>query len=207
MKASTVVCTASLLLAMHAVFADAVKASGEYPEFYSGNSAKGIDFVQSIKVLTPRYCTNVKGSFKIVFEAKGMTQALARCWKSGGEWGANAVLADLKLGADGLGEFTFPADEFPNGPLTIRIQAIDGKGHQDYCELQLYNLGGVKWKQGIPKADPPGAKGMKLVYSEGRATTATVRLGNPDHPGAGDICALTTLNPKTRHHDKTKLHP
>lgn len=119
MKASTVVCTASLLLAMHAVFADAVKASGEYPEFYSGNSAKGIDFVQSIKVLTPRYCSNVKGSFKIVFEAKG----------------------------------------------------------------------------------------MKLVDSEGRATTATVRLGNPDHPGAGDICALTTWNPKTRHHDKTKLHP
>ena len=161
----------SVLFAITAVFAssafaDAVKANDEYPEFYNGDSAKGIDFVQSIKVLAPRYCSNVKGSFKVVFEAKGMTQALARCWKSGGEWGSDAVLADLKLGADGLGEFTFPADEFPNGPLTIRIQAIDGMGHQDYCELQLYNLGGVKWRQGIPKADPPGAKGMKLVYSD-----------------------------------------
>ena len=155
-----------MLLAAPVAFADDAKANDEYPEFYSGDSAKGIDFVQSIKVLTPRYCSNVKGSFKVVFEAKGMTQALARCWKSGGEWGSDAVLADLKLGADGLGEFTFPADEFPNGPLTIRIQAIDGKGHQDYCELQLYNLGGVKWRQGIPKSDPPGAKGMKLVYKD-----------------------------------------
>ena len=157
--------TVSAVIASSA-FADAVKASDEYPEFYNGDSAKGIDFVQSIKVLTPRYCSNVKGSFKVVFEAKGMTQALARCWKSGGEWGSDAVLADLKLDADGLGEFTFPADEFPNGPLTIRIQAIDGKGHQDYCELQVYNLGGEKWKQGIPKSDPPGAKGMKLVYKD-----------------------------------------
>ncbi len=157
--------SAAAVLASSA-FADAVKASDEYPEFYNGDSAKGVDFVQSIKVLTPRYCSNVKGSFKVVFEAKGMTQALARCWKSGGEWGSDAVLADLKLDADGLGEFTFPADEFPNGPLTIRIQAIDGKGHQDYCELQVYNLGGEKWKQGIPKSDPPGAKGMKLVYKD-----------------------------------------
>ena len=157
--------TVSAVLASSA-FADAVKASEEYPEFFNGDSTKGIDFVQSIKVLTPRYCSNVKGSFKVVFEAKGMTQALARCWRQGGAWGSDAVLADLKLSADGLGEFTFPADEFPNGPLTIRIQAIDGKGHQDYCELQVYNLGGEKWKQGIPKSDPPGAKGMKLVYKD-----------------------------------------
>ena len=72
--------SAAAVLASSA-FADAVKASEEYPEFFNGDSTKGIDFVQSIKVLTPRYCSNVKGSFKVVFEAKGMTQALARCWK------------------------------------------------------------------------------------------------------------------------------
>jgi hypothetical protein len=148
------------------VFADEVKASAEYPEFYNGDSTKGIDFVQSIKVLAPRYCSNVKGDVTVVFEAKGMTRVLARCWRAGGEWGEDAVLADVQLGADARGEFVFHADEFPAGPTTIRLQAIDGKGHQDYCELQLFNLGGVSWKQGIPKSDPPGAKGMKLVFKD-----------------------------------------
>ena len=147
-------------------FADDVKASAEYPEFYNGDSTKGIDFVQSIKVLAPRYCSNVKGNVTVVFEAKGMTRVLARCWRAGGEWGEDAVLADLPLGVDARGEFVFHADEFPAGPTTIRLQAIDGKGHQDYCELQLFNLGGVSWKQGIPKSDPPGAKGMKLVFKD-----------------------------------------
>ena len=61
-------------------FADEVKVSEEYPEFYNGDTTKGIDFVQSIKVLAPRYCSNVKGDVTVVFEAKGMTRVLARCW-------------------------------------------------------------------------------------------------------------------------------
>ena len=160
--------SAAAVLASSA-FADAVKANDEYPEFYNGDSAKGIDFVQSIKVLAPRYCSNVKGDVMVVFEAKGMSRAIAKCWRqpqSGDGWGSDAVLFDGKLGLDARGEFKLPADKLPNGPLTVRIQAMDKSGHQDYCELQLYNLGGVKWRQGIPKADPPGAKGMKLVYSD-----------------------------------------
>lgn len=147
-------------------FADEVKVSEEYPEFYNGDTTKGIDFVQSIKVLAPRYCSNVKGDVTVVFEAKGMTRVLARCWSGEGEWGKDTVLADVKLDARSRGEFVFHADRYPAGPTTIRLQAIDGKGHQDYCELQVYNLGGVKWKQGIPKSDPPGAKGMNLVYKD-----------------------------------------
>lgn len=148
-----------------------VKASSEYPEFYNGDSTKGIDFVQSIKVLAPAYTSYVKGDVTVVFEAKGMTHAIARCWgiPKGCDmnWGADVVLADITLGADAMGEFVLPADQFPNGPLTIRIQARDEKSsHQDYCELQVFNLGGIPWKQGLPKADPPGAKGMKLVYAD-----------------------------------------
>ena len=153
-------------LAFTSARADNVKASEEYPEFYNGDSAKGIDFVQSIRVLAPRYCSNVKGDVTVVFEAKGMTRVLARCWSGEGEWGKDTVLADVKLDARSRGEFVFHADRYPAGPTTIRLQAIDGKGHQDYCELQVYNLGGVKWKQGIPKSDPPGAKGMNLVYKD-----------------------------------------
>jgi len=150
-------------------FAEGVKASAEYPEFYNGDTTKGIEFVQSIKVLAPRYCSNVKGNVTVVFEAKGMARAVAKCWrhpKSGNGWGRDTVLFDGALGTDGRGEFVFRADAFPNGPTTIRIQTMDGSGHQDYCEFQLYNLGGVKWRQGLPKSDPPGAKGMKLVFAD-----------------------------------------
>ena len=169
MKSCRLVCAAATFLAalvFTSARADNVKASEEYPEFYNGDSAKGIDFVQSIKVLAPRYCSNVKGDVTVVFEAKGMTRVLARCWSGEGEWGKDTVLADVKLDARSRGEFVFHADRYPAGPTTIRIQAIDGKGHQDYCELQVYNLGGISWKQGIPKSDPPGAKGMKLVYKD-----------------------------------------
>ncbi len=148
-----------------------VKASEEYPDFYAGDTTKGINFVQSIAVLAPAYCSNVKGDVTVVFKAPGMTLAKAFCWQQPtkdkpSEWGHDVMLADLKLGADAMGSFILHADEFPNGPMTIRIQAKDEKNRQDYCELQLFNLGGVVWNQGIPKADPPGAKGMKLVFAD-----------------------------------------
>ena len=40
------------------------------------------------------------------------------------------------------------------------------KDKKDEFELQLYNKGGVKWKQGIPLNNPPGAKGLKLVFAD-----------------------------------------
>ena len=163
MKKTMIALPAALTAAL--AFAE-VKVSEEYPEFNNGDPAKGSEFVQSIKVLSPRYCSNVKGDVTVVFEAKGMTRVLARCWQQGGEWGKDAVLADLGLDKSARGEFIFHADRFPHGPLNIRLEAVDGKGLKDYCELQVYNLGGVAWKEGIPKKDPPGAKGMKLVYQD-----------------------------------------
>ena len=42
------------LVAFHAG-AGEVKVSAEYPEFYNGDTTKGIEFVQAIKVLAPRW--------------------------------------------------------------------------------------------------------------------------------------------------------
>ena len=70
---------AASALGAAAAFADAVKASVEYPEFYNGDTTKGIEFVQAIKVLAPRYCSNVKGNVTVVFEAKGMARAASSC--------------------------------------------------------------------------------------------------------------------------------
>ena len=89
----------AMALASLAAYADGVRASAEYPEFYNGDSEKGNDHVQSIKVLAPRLGSNVKGDVTIVFEAPGMSRALARCWTHGDAWGRDAVLADIQLGA------------------------------------------------------------------------------------------------------------
>lgn len=168
---SVAVAMAAAPLAAQAQGGGQVRASEEYPDFYNGDTTKGIDFVKSVAVLAPAYCSSVKGDVTVVFRAPGMTHAQAFCWsgptaEKPGKFGHDVLLADLKLGADGMGSFVFRADRFPNGPATIRIRTKDDKNKQDYCELQLYNLGGVKWNQGIPKADPPGAKGMKLVFAD-----------------------------------------
>ena len=160
-----------LAASLSAAFGADSHVTSEYPDFYDGNDTRGIDFVQRIEVASPRIGATVSGEVEVAFRAPGMTHALARCWhgptpENPGEFGHDALLADLALGPDGDGSFTFPADDFPHGPTTIRIQAKDDRALQDYYELQLYNLGGVKWRQGLPKADPPGAKGMKLVFAD-----------------------------------------
>ena len=147
----------------------------EYPDFYNAenaNSAKGIDFVSSIAVSTPAYCSDIQGDTTITFKAPGMVLARAFCWQQPttakpSPWGHDVEIApDLKLDAEGNGSFVFPADKFPNGPINIRIQAKDNAKKQDICELQLFNKGGVVWNQGIPKSDPPAAKGMKLLFAD-----------------------------------------
>ena len=160
--------------------------SDEYPDFYDGTSTKGIDFVQAIRVLAPAHCSNVKGDVTVVFEAPGMTHAVARCWRAaqagdGDAWGRDVVLTDQTLAAGARGEFVFPADKFPHGPTTIRLQAQDKAGRQDIFELQLYNLGGVSWQEGLPKTDPPAAKGLKLVFADDFAGPLSV---SPDGRGA-----------------------
>ncbi|MBP5321931.1 MAG: hypothetical protein J6334_13220 [Kiritimatiellae bacterium] len=147
------------------------RKSAEYPEFYSGDSTKGITFVQAIRVLTPTYCSYVKGNVTVVFSAKGMDRIQAACWSQPDDahpdpWGHDVILARVEPDARGEGEFLFPADRFPHGPVTIRIQGVNRRGQQDYCELQLFNLGGVAWNQGIPRRDPPGAEGMHLVFAD-----------------------------------------
>ena len=172
-------------LALPVVAAPTAK-SDEYPDFYDGTSTKGISFVQSIRVLAPAIGSNVKGNVTVVYEAPGMSRVVARCWRAaqagdGDGWGRDVVLAEQTLGKDARGEFVFPADKFPHGPTTIRLQAQDKSGRQDLFELQLYNLGGVVWQEGLPKADPPAAKGLKLVFADDFAGPLSV---SPDGRGA-----------------------
>ena len=147
----------------------------EYDAFYYGDE-KGDSFsksfVQSIKVVAPEHTSYVKGDVTVVFEAPGMTEVKVFAWKQPDNNDTQADGYDAKLGefkfdaGREAGEFVFRADAFPNGPTALRFYAKNADGKQDYYEHQLFNLGGVKWRQGVPDADPPGAKGMKLVFAD-----------------------------------------
>ncbi|QHW29632.1 hypothetical protein GZH47_01460 [Paenibacillus rhizovicinus] len=85
--------------------------------------------------------------------------------------GYDSWFARVTPDSNGYGEVTFPANQFPHGPITVILSAWDtpdGKlnyAHSDNCYLQLYNEGGVKWKQGIPSA-PTQASGMSVLLQD-----------------------------------------
>ena len=145
-------------------FADEVKKE-IYADFNYGQTAQGNEmWVQSIKVLSPEYRSDVKGEVAVEFSAPGMKYAVAKCRrqpapKSKDKWGSDQVLGgeEITLDSEGRGSFKFDADKFPAGPMNVRIYAFNDDGQKDVCELQLYNKGGVKWRRGIPKKIPEPA--------------------------------------------------
>jgi hypothetical protein len=179
-------------------------------EFNSGRpAAAGTQWAQAIVMKNPEPRSEVKGNVRVEFRAAGMIAARALCWQQPtaarlNPWGHDVDLApDLKLDADGNGSFVFPADEFPNGPVTVRILARnDETKKQDVRELQLYNAGGVAWRQGIPKDDPAAAAGMKLVFSDD--FDAPLSISNDGKgkrymahkPGGGDFSGYPFAGPE-----------
>ena len=117
-----------------------------------------------IKVVSPAYCSYVKGNTRIDILAPGFTKLIVKCWKQGSKFGVDSSIGDVSLNNEGKGSIIFPANKYPHGPVTIRITGVAGAS-KDNCYLQLYNKGGVSWNQGLP-ADPPAAKGMKLAFSD-----------------------------------------
>lgn len=164
---------AMFVAAMQPASAQKPAMSQEYADFNPGVSVAGSSWVKSIRIASPQEGATVNGDVDILFSAPGMTTAKALCWHQPTVMrpdasGYDALIgSEIKLDADGGGKFVFPADQFPNGPITVRILANNADFSQrDIEELQLYNEGGVKWNQGIPKSDPPGAAGMKLLFAD-----------------------------------------
>jgi hypothetical protein len=150
-------------------------AKSEYAlDFNYGDPAnKNEDWVPAIQIIEPPCRSEITGPITVKFKAPGMTAAKAMCWQQPGDnqdnpWGrdANLTPGGLKLEADGAGQFTFPADEFPRGPANIRIYAQNDAGQKDLFELQLYNRNGISWNQGIPNRRPPAAKDLPLAFSD-----------------------------------------
>ena len=119
---------------------------------------------RQVSVLSPEYCSDVKGDTTVNLAAHGFKSVTVKCWKQGPGFGSDSTVATVALDARGKGSFAFPADQYPHGPITVRISGEDGTA-KDSCYLQLYNKGGVSWNEGIPK-DPPQAQGMALVFAD-----------------------------------------
>ncbi len=118
-----------------------------------------------VSVISPAYCAEVKGDTAVTLAAPGFKSLTVKCWKQGDGFGADSTLATVDLDAKGGGSFVFPADQYPHGPVTVRIVGQNG-AVKDNCYLQLYNKGGVSWNEGIPSDPPPAAKGMSLVFAD-----------------------------------------
>jgi hypothetical protein len=167
-----VLSTLALLGSLIAVAGNDLKDK-QHTDFNYGQAVAPDAWVQSIVVTCPDYRSQVQGNVTVAFKAPGMSSANAFCWRqptteNPSRWGHDACLTPqgIRLKADGSGTFVFPADNFPYGPVNVRILAHNQQGQRDICELQLYNTGGVRWNQGIPDTDPPAAQGMKLVFDD-----------------------------------------
>lgn len=114
-----------------------------------------------INVTSPAYCSNVNGNTTINISAPNFPSVTVYCWKQGAGFGSNSTVGTVAL-TNGVGSIVFPADDYPHGPITVKISGTS-PSNSDNCYLQLYNEGGVSWNEGIP-ADPPAAAGMNLVF-------------------------------------------
>jgi hypothetical protein len=165
-------CLTALGGSIKAQHADVLKEI--YSDFNHGQQVDAnTEWMQAIRIIEPACRSEVKGMVTVKFTAKGMDEAKAFLWQQPvteqhGKWGhdVNLTPKGLKTGKNGTAFFTFNADEFPAGPMNVRIYAQNKKGEKDIFELQLYNKGGVKWNQGIPDTIPEVAKGLKLVFED-----------------------------------------
>jgi len=155
-----------------------------------------------VSISSPAYCSTISGKTPLSICAPGLTSATVKCWKQGDGFGADSTVGKITLDDQGHGTIDFPADDYPHGPITVRITGTNWTT-RDNCYLQLYNKGGVIWNQGMPGSPPPEAEGMRLVFADDFNRPLSISGQDPqatyfDHkPGGGDFGLLAF----TGHHD------
>lgn len=133
----------------------------------SADSEKSVEETlgSQVSVTAPAYGSDVNGDTTVSLAAPGFGTATAKCWKQGAGFGSDSTIATVKFDTSGKGSFVLPANQYPRGPITVRISGDTG-ALKDNCYLQLYNRGGVSWNEGMPKDPPPAAKGMALIFAD-----------------------------------------
>jgi len=126
--------------------------------------------LQLISITSPAYRAEIKGKTRIEFIAPALARVEASSWKEGigGSKEINLTPQPIMLGPDGKGSFELPADEFPHGPMVVKLTGYKHDNTKaDVCHLELFNKGGVKGDMGLSRApSPPAAAGMRVVYSD-----------------------------------------
>ena len=119
--------------------------------------------VNRVSVTSPAYCSNIQGNTTINISALGFTSVTVTSWHQGTGFGSNSTIGTVTLNG-GNGSIVFPADQYPHGPITLKISGTNSST-TDNCYLQLYNNGGVSWNEGMPAA-PSQTQGMSLAFSD-----------------------------------------
>ncbi|MDR1062228.1 MAG: discoidin domain-containing protein, partial [Clostridiales bacterium] len=131
-------------------------------------------------VIRPAYRSQISGDTEIEFICPGGLTASVFAQKQGDATpnGTRVAIGGIIQLEDGRGVVTFPADEFPKGPITLRIRVWGpGGGDIDDCYLQLYNLGGVDWKAGLAAAPAnPVTEGMSVTFADDFKTMPSISL-------------------------------
>lgn len=133
-----------------------------------------------VAVSSPAYGGEIQGDTPIAITAPGFSSVTVSCWKGADAkgHGSEATIGTVALDAAGKGSIVFPAEQFPHGPLCVRIAAATGT-MRDTCWLQLYNKGGSPWKQGMPAEAPPASAGMTLLYADDFVKMPTIADKDP----------------------------
>lgn len=123
----------------------------------------------AIQLLTPAPCSEIHGDTEIIVritrEIGSLTVSCATPDTTGTDM-VNSTVARMTADKNGITSFVFPASRYPHGPLALRIQGSEGENRDEYI-LQLYNEGGISFREGIGSWPiPPLAKGMKLVFCD-----------------------------------------
>ncbi len=119
-----------------------------------------------VSVISPAYGAAITGSsLTIKICAPGMGNVWARSWHEPDAThtdpkGYDKRFFNVAPNSTGYAEITFPASDFPRGPIAVLIDAWDGvEGGGTYtvtdtAYLQLYNTNGTSWKEGAPAGAP-----------------------------------------------------
>ena len=156
-----------------------------------------------VSVIAPQYTSDIQGNTKVDFCAPGLDSVTARCWKqSNDELGQDSIVATVKVDRNGFGSFTFPADQYPHGPIIIRLMGIGGT-HLDECHLQLYNKGGISFMEGTSSYSiPPQVQntGLSLVFEDDFNVKPTISWNGQNtkycshKPSWGDFSGIPFTN-------------
>ncbi|MEV0720008.1 hypothetical protein [Asanoa sp. NPDC050611] len=152
------------------------EAYGEGGPPPTGDCPAGIYPMHKVSVLDPAYGATVSGAnVTIRICAPGMGNVWARSWHQPDAAHPDAKGYDRRFqnvapDATGYATLTFPASEYPRGPIAVLIDAWDGVEGSgtftvtDTAYLQLHNTGGTSWNEGAPAGVPAAAGGKSLAF-------------------------------------------